>query len=206
MKKCSLLLLVAIIVFTNVVYAKSKTENKNIGIIIVNSDRFKDDYFYEKAKRIINNKTYVVISDIELQSKYLKYCEDNKIEEDKIPGQKDLVDFMIQNNLDNMICLDVKLTNCNYKIAKDAAIFIKGRAFWVDNSTIDLDIKMTAYFYDKTKLIEKYNEYRFGVASRKLSEMGDDVAKATKEVIRTAEGNAFSSCIRHIRKNTKNLI
>ena len=173
-----------LLLFANTVSAATITneDGKRIGIVIIGDAEFKTQSYFDNAKKLVKIKNY---------------CKDdsyNTFHE----TESSLFDFLTQNNFDNIICLVIRrptLESEGWKLKLTVA-----------------QMKIETNIYNKNELIKTINTEKKGVSVLTLEEaytMSTEYNLNEYEIDeltrKAAKKDAFSSCIRQIRKEIKGL-
>ena len=186
--------------------ANNQSDVQNVGVIIIKDDEFKNKFYFDKAKRIIQNKKnrYTITAGDEIQSKYNDYCLEKGISNNLLPNVNNIIEFTKQNNLDRLVCLTVKKTGLEKEVREDGIESVGNRYIFVPKLYVYVQIKIIAYIYDKNQLIGTSEFEKVNLSSEKMYKISDGtISYETLE--QGASGQAFSGCIRHIRREIKNL-
>ena len=184
MKKFCLLVLIICVVITNTaIAAQNMSSNKNIGIIIIGSDEFKSEVYFNRSAAIFNAdknpNISVEVGDV-IQEKFSAYCKDNELSDNEAPKLENLLDFTKQNNLNQVLCLVIKKPEISEKIFEKTGRLLE--------ATVSMSIN--SYLCDQTKLLKTHS-----VTKQKTQD--DNHSRHPKD---KATRGAFTLCINDIGK------
>ena len=185
MKRIVSLVLFFVLGFVVTTEAAVVNSVKNIGIVIVGSEDFQSEKYFNAARDIVkplNDGMSIEVGEL-MQSKYRKYCEEKGISS-ATPELSDLTAFAEQNDFDRVLCLVVE------KPTQDE--FNR----WDGSFVVRISLQVNAYLCNKTELIKTHS-----TGKKKESEF--NLLLRSPEV--RARIGAFKLCANDIGKAMKGL-